>query len=112
MAALTGYSMKELRAELGGHMYQSPQGEWETADEYLSGDVRDKLKTARAAVSLNPAYTRNVEALQAVQPPDILPGDINARLGASWIPKGDIADFIADLLQVPVNGVSIVHAGE
>ncbi len=112
MAALTGYSMKELQAELDGHVYQTPIGEWETADEYLSGDVRAKLKTAEAAAMINPAYTRNVEALLAVQPADILPGDINARFGASWIPKGDIAEFIADLLHVPVSDVSIGHAGE
>ncbi len=112
MAALTGYSRKELQAELDGQVYQTPDGQWETADEYLSGDVRDKLKTAEALTAINPAYTRNVEALKAVQPADILPGDINARLGASWIPRSDIADFIAELLQVPRNDVSIGHAGE
>ncbi len=112
MAVLTGYSIKEMQAELDGQVYQTPIGEWETADEYLSGDVRDKLRTAEALAMINPAYHRNVEALQAVQPQDILPGDINARLGASWIPKGDIADFIADLLHVPVNDVSIGHAGD
>jgi N12 class adenine-specific DNA methylase len=112
MAALTGYSLKEMQAELDGHVYQTPIGQWETADEYLSGDVRDKLRTAQAAASINPVYSRNVEALQSVQPPDILPGDINARLGASWIPKGDIADFIAETLHIPVSDVSIGHAGE
>jgi N12 class adenine-specific DNA methylase len=110
--ALTGYSIKEVQAELDGHVYQTHQGEWETADEYLSGDVRAKLKEASAAAAINSLYQRNVEALKAVQPADILPGDINARLGASWIPKGDIADFIAELLHVPVNDVSIGHAGE
>src|SRR6266480_5310546 len=112
MAALIGYSIKELRAELDGQVYQTPQGEWETADEYLSGDVRDKLKTAEALAAINPVYSRNVEALKAVQPADILPGDINARLGASWIPRSDIADFIAETLQVPVSDVTIGHAGE
>lgn len=111
MASLIGYSVKEIQAELGGQVYQNPEGKWETADEYLSGDVRAKLKTAEAAAAIHPAYTRNVEALQAVQPEDILPGDINARLGASWIPKSDIADFIAQLLQVPRSDVAVGHAG-
>src|SRR3989440_9200091 len=112
MAALTGYSIKEMEAQLGSQVFQNPQGEWETADEYLSGNVRDKLKTAEAAAAINPTYNRNVEALQAVQPADILPGDIHARLGAGWIPRSDIQSFIAETLQVPVSDVSIGHAGE
>ena len=112
MAALTDSSLKALQAELDNQIFQTPTGEWETADKYLSGNVRDKLKTAEAAAAINPAFTRNVEALKAVQPADILPGDITARLGAPWIPKGDIADFIADLLHVPVHDVSLAHAGE
>src|SRR6266700_3402284 len=112
MASLTGYSVKEIQAELGSQVYQNPEGVWETADEYLSGDVRAKLKTAEAAAAINPAYARNVEALIAVQPADILPGDINARLGAPWIPRTDIADFIAETLQVPRSNVAVGHAGE
>src|SRR5260221_9506588 len=87
MAMLTGYSVRQIQSELGGQVYQNPEGEWETADEYLSGDVRAKLKTAMSAAAINPAYSCNLEALQAVQPADILPGDINARLGAPWILK-------------------------
>src|SRR3989440_2191459 len=112
MAELTGFSFKEFQAELDGQVFQNPQGEWETADEYLSGNVRDKLKTAEAAAALNPTYNRNVDALKAVQPADILPGDINARLGSSWIPRSDIEDFIAELLHIPRGDVSVAHAGE
>src|SRR6266700_3557103 len=112
MRSLTGYSIKALQAELGGQVYQNPEGKWETADEYLSGDVRAKLKTAEAAAAINPVYARNVEALTSVQPADILPGDINARLGAPWIPRTDIADFIAETLQVPRSNVGVGHAGE
>ena len=113
MASLTGQSIKEMQAELEGQVYQNPEGsKWETADEYLSGDVRAKLKTAEAAAEINPAWRRNVEALKAVRPADILPGDINARLGASWIPRSDIRDFIAELLQVPGNDVAVGHASE
>src|SRR6266566_1345379 len=113
MASLTGYSVKEIQAELGSQVYQNPVGSvWETADEYLSGDVRAKLKTAEAAAAINPSYARNVEALIAAQPADILPGDINARLGAPWIPRSDIADFIAEALQVPRKDVAVGHASE
>jgi N12 class adenine-specific DNA methylase len=112
MAALTGYSVKEIQAELCSQVYQNPENDWETADEYLSGDVRAKLKTAMSAAAINPFFSRNVEALTSVQPADILPGDINARLGAPWIPRSDIADFIAETLQVPRSNVAVGHAGE
>src|SRR5205085_10258433 len=100
MASLTDRSIKEVRAELAGQVFQNVDGAWETADEYLSGDVRAKLREALAAAAINSAYQQNVEALKAVQPEDILPGDINARLGSSWIPKEDVRDFVAELLQV------------
>src|SRR5260221_7961943 len=112
MAELSGYSVRAIQAELGSQVYQNPENDWETADEYLSGDVRAKLKTAQAAAAINPIYARNVEALTSVQPADILPGDINARLGAPWIPRSDIADFIADTLHVPRSHVGVGHAGE
>jgi N12 class adenine-specific DNA methylase len=94
MQALTGLSVKELQAELGSQVFLNPQGEWETADEYLSGDVCAKLRTAEEAAAINPIYSRNLDALKSVQPEDIPPGEINARLGASWIPAEDIAAFI------------------
>ena len=82
--------------------YRNPEGgAWETADRYLSGNVRTKLVVAQASARLDPAYQRNVEALQAVQPPDLEPGEIEARLGSSWIPRSDIRDFVAELLDVP-----------
>ncbi len=112
MASLTGFSLKELQKELDGQVFHNPEGAWETADEYLSGDVRDKLRTAEAAARINPKFNRNVEALRAVQPADILPGDINARLGASWIPRSDIRDFIAQVLQVQTSTVAVGHASE
>lgn len=112
MCALTGLSDRQLQAELGNQVFLNPQENWETADEYLSGDVRTKLRTAEAAAEINPLYQRNVEALQAVQPEDIPPGEINARLGASWIPARDIGDFIAELLQVKREDVFVGHAGQ
>lgn len=113
MAALTGASIKQVQVELSGQVYQNPGGgAWQTADEYLSGDVRAKLRAAEAAAEINPAYRSNVEALKMVQPPDIPPGDINARLGTGWIPKSDIKTFICELLQIRPNDVAVGHAGE
>src|SRR5579875_2007417 len=111
MAQLTGHSAKQMQAELDTQVYQTPSGAWETADEYLSGDVRAKLWHAEAAAAINPLYERNVTALKAVQPPDLKPGDISARLGAGWIPKQDIKAFICDLLKVKEDSVTVAHSG-
>jgi N12 class adenine-specific DNA methylase len=111
MGGLTGFSQAEMEAELSGQVYKNPEGgQWETADEYLSGDVRAKLRAATAAAAINVSYQPNVEALKSVQPPDIPPGDISARLGASWIPKEDIQRFICEVLQVPAHDVTVAHA--
>ncbi|HEU5380271.1 MAG TPA: SNF2-related protein [Ktedonobacteraceae bacterium] len=110
MQQLTGSSMKQMQAELGGLVFETPAGQWETADEYLSGDVRRKLRQAEAAAAINPIYERNVGALKAVQPEDLKPGDISARLGAGWIPQQDIKAFICDLFKVKPDGVTIAHS--
>ena len=73
---------------------------WETADAYLSGPVRRKLAVAEAAAALDPAYRRNVTALQRVQPEDLRPSDIDARLGAPWIPTDHIEDFAREVLTI------------
>jgi len=111
MVQLTGRPEKQLQRELGALVYKNPSGQWETADRYLSGNVREKLMAAQAAGSLCKDYERNVEALEAVQPADLLPGDISARLGSSWIPPSDVRDFVMELLSIPKSGVSIVHCG-
>jgi N12 class adenine-specific DNA methylase len=110
MQRLTGRSPKRMQRELDAMIYRNPEGEWETADSYLSGDVRARLKTAQAASALDPAYTRNVTALQAVQPEDLLPGDISARLGSSWIPTSDVKRFLVETLEIPVTSVSVTHS--
>jgi N12 class adenine-specific DNA methylase len=111
MTQLTGRNAKHLQRELGGLVYNNPSGEWETADRYLSGDVRAKLKVAEAAATLDPSYGRNVEALKAVQPEDLQPGDISARLGSSWIPTSDVRDFVTELLDIPQSSVTVSHSG-
>ena len=111
MEQVTGSSARQLQRELGSLVYCNPEGgAWETADLYLSGDVRRKLKVSEAAAALDPSYERNAEALRAVQPPDLEPGDIEARLGSSWIPASDIQDFVSALLDVAPRNVRIGHA--
>jgi N12 class adenine-specific DNA methylase len=111
MESLTGRGAPELQDELGPLAYRNPEGgAWETADRYLSGNVRAKLAVAQASGQIDPAYSRNVEALQAVRPKDLEPGEIEARLGSSWIPPSDIRDFITELLGVPRASVKIGYA--
>ena len=77
---------------LGDAIFRDPaDGSWQTSDAYLSGAVRTKFAAAAAATELDPAYQRNVRALQAVQPADLRPSDITARLGAPWIPAADLS---------------------
>ncbi|MCZ7866085.1 MULTISPECIES: DEAD/DEAH box helicase family protein [Agrobacterium] len=89
--------------ELGGEVFRDPaDGSWQTADAYLSGAVRTKLAAAQAAVELDPAYERSVRALQDVQPADLRPSDITARLGAPWIPASDVVAFVKEKMGVDI----------
>src|ERR1019366_3057739 len=111
MEQVTGSSTRQLQRELGSLVYCNPEGgAWETADLYLSGDVRRKLKVSEAAAALNPSFEGNVKALKAVQPADLEPGDIEARLGSSWIPASDIQDFVSALLDIAPRKVRVGHA--
>jgi N12 class adenine-specific DNA methylase len=95
MAGLYGKPATSVIDELGDLIYQDPVSKnWQTADEYLSGNVRDKLSAAEAA---GPAYSHNADALRRVLPEDVLPGDIDANLGAPWIPEKDIKAFAEEL---------------
>jgi N12 class adenine-specific DNA methylase len=107
IATLYEAPVRQIIAELGDLIYQDPDTQiWHTADVYLSGNVRAKLAAAERAGS---AYARNAEALRLVQPEDVLPGDIDANLGAPWIPESDIRNFAADLFGVVSDTVSIAH---
>ena len=79
----------------------NPNAGYETADEYLSGNVRDKLRVAKAASAENPAFGINVEALEKVQPEWIEASDIDVRIGTTWIDPQDYEQFIYDLLNTP-----------
>jgi len=86
-------------ALLGDAVFRNPGTDaWETDDAYLSGSVRTKLAIAEATAEHDPHYARNVEALRLVQPEDLRPSDITARLGAPWIPASDIETFTTEVL--------------
>ena len=101
IALLLGCDRARALSELGDAVFQDPQtGCWETADAYLSGPVRRKLALARAAAALDPAVARNVAALERVQPDDLRPSQITARLGAPWIPAEAIERFVREVVGV------------
>jgi N12 class adenine-specific DNA methylase len=107
IGTLYGKPKTQIVAELGDLIFPDPESKtWQTADAYLSGNVRAKLTAAELA---GPPYARNVEALRRVQPEDVLPGDIDANLGAPWIPESDIQAFAADLFHVGLASVPIAH---
>jgi N12 class adenine-specific DNA methylase len=98
ICSLVGQNADEVLKSLQGFVYQTPAGEYQTAEEYLSGSVVAKLREARAAADLDPAFRANVEALEAVQPPLLGPDEIAARLGSGWIPAEVIGRFIKELI--------------
>ena len=108
MASLTGRTGDELAKELRGVIFQVP-GQTEpdgsphyvTADEYLSGNVRRKLRQAQRAAERDPAFSINVEALTAAQPKDLDASEIEVRLGATWIDKEYIQQFMYETFKTP-----------
>lgn len=101
MAQLTGKPQEEIAAELQGVIFRVPNSEpakYVTADEYLSGDVREKLKIAEISAKSDPALSLNVEALKQVIPKDLSAAEISVRLGTTWIPETDIQRFVIELL--------------
>jgi N12 class adenine-specific DNA methylase len=111
MSQLLGRPEKEFLPELTGLVFRNPvtSWRWETEDEYLSGNVREKLAAAEKAADINPIYQINVEALRAVQPSDLKATEIDARLGSVWIPRSDIETFVRELLHVPRDDSSAVR---
>lgn len=101
MTQLTGRPQEEIIGDLQGVIFQVPNSEpirYVTADEYLSGDVREKLKVAEIAAKSDPALSVNVEALKQVIPKDLSAAEISVRLGTTWIPESDIQQFVRELL--------------
>jgi N12 class adenine-specific DNA methylase/tRNA G46 methylase TrmB len=107
IASLYGKPEEQVIAELGDLIFHDPESRtWQTADAYLSGNVRAKLAAAERA---GPAYARNAEALRSVQPENVLPGDIDANLGAPWIPASDILAFAGELFHVEPSSIEVGH---
>lgn len=107
MVQLTDKTQEELEQELTGQIFRLPSidpkyTKFVLAEEYLSGNVREKLQEARTAAERNPIYAANVTALEAVQPQDLTAAEISVRLGSTWVPEEDIAQFIYDLLKPPL----------
>ena len=97
MAQLTGKTEEQLADELTGVIFLNPKTkQYETADEYLSGDVRWKLQLLKEID--DPKYTANMAALEKAQPKDLSASEIDVRLGATWLPPKDIEQFIYELL--------------
>ena len=102
MAELTGKDVDTVKEELTGIIFQNPlTDQWETADEYLSGNVRDKLETAKVYAESRPEYAVNVQALTQVQPKELDASEIEVRIGATWIDPKYIEDFMRETFGTP-----------
>ncbi|MFR0975465.1 MAG: DUF6908 domain-containing protein [Coprococcus comes] len=106
MSELTGKSEEELERELSGVVFRLPESGTEnpkyvSEDEYLSGNVREKLKVAELTAQSDARYQVNVTALQNVQPKDLSASEINIRLVTTWLPESDVEDFMFQLLNTP-----------
>lgn len=110
MKELSGKSEKEIAEDLKGVIFLNPlyeegghaENKYLTADEYLSGNVREKLRIARNSAELYPDdYKVNVESLEKVQPQDLTASEISVRLGATWLPPEDVQNFMFHLLETP-----------
>ena len=98
----------QITGELSGVIFKDPNADpadpeagWQMADEYLSGDVRTKLRTAQLAAETNPEFAVNAEALLKAQPKDLEASEIDVRLGATWLAPEIIQKFIAEIFQIP-----------
>ena len=102
MAQLSGKTEEKLTEELAGVIFKNPIGEkWEPSDEYLSGNVREKLQIAKQFAEDHPEYQVNVQYLEQVQPKDLDASEIEARLGATWISEDYITRFMAETFHTP-----------
>ena len=110
MARLTGKAEDEIVADLQGVIFLDPlEQTWQTADEYLSGNVRAKLRVAQTAAESDPSFAVNVEALQAAQPKDLDASEIDVRLGTTWVDKAYIQRFMIELLGIPYYEQRRIH---
>ncbi len=109
MAGLLARPADDFLLDLKGMIFLNPETkQWETEDQYLSGNVREKLVAADTASVNDPRFHDNIAALKSVQPEDLPATEIDVRLGASWLPSADVEQFMHELLGVP-SGVQIGH---
>ena len=102
MMQLTGKTEEEVTEELTGVIFKNPlTDKWEPSDEYLSGNVREKLNIAKQFAENHPEYMVNVQALERVQPKDLDASEIEARLGVTWISPDYITEFMAETFHTP-----------
>ena len=125
MMQLTGISEDKIAEALSGVIFYDPKqdsgsgaGKYLTADEYLSGNVREKLKEAEALSGADPRFLIHKKYLEQVQPKELSAGEISVRLGASWLPPDVVSDFMFELLSTPsymrwkINVRYSAHTGE
>ena len=104
---LVGKDTDTLVNELTGIIFKNPENDlWETADHYLSGNVREKLSVVKTLVEIQPEYAPNVKALTQVQPKELDASEIKVRIGATWIAPKYINDFLRDIFLTPKNLLS------
>ncbi len=102
MGQLCGKDRDEIIRDLKGIIFENPsKGDWETSDEYLSGNVREKLKIAKAAAEADPRFLVNAQALEKVQPRQLDASEIEVRLGATWIDPEYITRFMGETFHTP-----------
>ena len=108
MSELTGISNEKIKEDLDGIIFKVPsvlneeQEEYVTADEYLSGNIREKLEVAKMSATIDPKYQKNVEALEKAMPKELTASEIEVRLGATWIPVEIYQQFLYELLDTPI----------
>lgn len=90
-------SLDEAIEALGNRIYRTPAGEWQLSDEYLSGNVVEKLRAAEEAAAVDPSFERNVKALQEVQPEKLGPSQIGVKAGAGWVPVRHMNEFATEI---------------
>lgn len=107
MSELTGIINEKIKEDLNGIIFKVPsvlneeQEEYVTADEYLSGNIREKLEVAKMSAAIDPKYQKNVEALEKAMPKELTASEIEVRLGATWIPVEIYQQFLYELLDTP-----------
>lgn len=109
MAELANKTEDEITEELAGVIFKNPlTDQWEASDEYLSGNVREKLETARNFAENHPEFEINVQYLEKVQPKELEVSEIEIRLGATWIKPEYINQFMGELLHTPAHRLGTV----